>query len=108
MILVNLLILPLALFVKGSVLDTAYLSYSIRSIGGVVIVLALYRRGWINLIGVKMAFWGGIAAMAALLFLDACGILHIPQLYGALGAAFFFLVLGKLVEEVSKRRRRGG
>ena len=107
-ILVNLLILPLALFVKGSVLDTAYLSYSIRSIGGVIIVLALYRRGWINLIGVKMAFWGGIAAMAALLFLDACGILHIPQLYGALGAAFFFLVLGKLVEEVSKRRRRGG
>ncbi len=104
-ILVNLIILPLAIFSKGAVLDNAYISYAIRAIGAIVIVFAIYRKGWINLLGASMAFIGGTLAIFVFIIAKNLGWFTIDKTYGAIAAAIFFIILGKVIEIVKKRRK---
>jgi SSS family solute:Na+ symporter len=103
-LLVNLLIMPLALFVRGGILEMSYISYAIRSIGAIVIAAALYRRGWINLLGVKLAFVGGTATVFLFLLARNLGWFSIDKTFGAVAAAVALLAVGKALEGVQGNR----
>jgi Na+/proline symporter len=64
-VVVALVTVPLAITLRGEVLDTVYISYAIRAIGALVVMLALYARGWITPLGARLAF--GLGAPAVLL-----------------------------------------
>ncbi len=99
-VLVNLLIMPLALFVRGGILDMSYISYAIRSIGAIVIVAALYRRRWVNLLGVKLAFLGGTATIFLFLLAKQLHWFTADKTFGAVIAAVALLAVGKAIETV--------
>jgi SSS family solute:Na+ symporter len=103
-ILVNLLLMPLALYVRGGILDMSYISYAIRSVGAIVIAAALYRKGWINLLGVKLAFLGGTATVFLFILAKNLDWFAVDKTFGAVAAAVGFLILGKAVEAVSGKR----
>ncbi len=95
-ILVNLIIIPLAYYGTGAILDTAYISYGIRAIGAIVIVLGIYKRGWIKIEGVRMAFLGGTIAVVINIIAKNMGLPVIENTYMAIGAAIVFIIIGNL------------
>lgn len=97
-LLVNLVTIPLAILVGKSVLDAAYMSYAIRAIGAIVIMLGIYRRGWINSLGVQMAFIGGTVVILICVVAASYGWFSVDKTYGAVVAAIFFIALGKAIE----------
>jgi len=94
---VNLFTIPMAYFASGDVLDIAYISYGIRAIGAVVILLGLYRKNWINILGVKMAFAGGTIAVIINIAFRLLNLPFIEESYVAVGSAIFFIILGKIL-----------
>ncbi|MFO7873278.1 MAG: sodium:solute symporter family protein [Bacteroidales bacterium] len=95
-IIVNLITIPLAYYGTGAILDTAYISYGIRAIGAIVIVMGIYKRGWIKVEGVRMAFIGGTIAVVANIIAKNIGLPVIENTYMAIGAALFFIILGNI------------
>jgi SSS family solute:Na+ symporter len=104
-IVVNLLMMPLALYVRGGILDMSYISYAIRSIGAIVIVTALYRKHWINLLGVKLAFLGGTATVFLFILAKELGWFVADKTFGGVMAAVAFLALGKAIGTVRGERK---
>lgn len=98
-LLVNLATIPLAIWATGAVLSTAYISYGIRAIGAIVIILGLYGSGWINRRGVIWAFTGGTFAVLANIVLRTLDVIHIQDTYIAIGSALFFIIAGQLYEK---------
>ncbi len=105
-IVVNLITIPLAYFASGAILDLAYISYGIRAIGAIVIVLGIYRKGWIKIEGVRMAFIGGTIAVLANIILNiiarrigwlASGETFLEDTYVAVGAAILFIIIGNFI-----------
>jgi SSS family solute:Na+ symporter len=101
-IVVNVITIPLAIYVGKSVLDAAYISYAIRAIGAIVILLGIYKKGWINALGVQMAFIGGTATIIICVLAQSMGWFSVDKTYGAVGAAIFFIALGKIIEKSIK------
>lgn len=95
-IVVTVLTLPLAILFQKGILDAAYVSYAIRSIGAIVILLGIYKRNWINSLGVKLAFVGGTFAIFVCIIADQMGWFHIDKTYGAIIFGILFIVIGKL------------
>ena len=93
-IIVNLFTIPLAFFASGAILSTAYISYGIRAIGAIVIMMGIYKRGWITLEGVRLAFFGGTLAVLVNILLRILGIIDIEDTYVAVGAALLFIIIG--------------
>ena len=96
-ILVNLFTIPLAYYGSGAILDTAYISYGIRAIGAIVIVMGIYSRGWITIEGVRLAFIGGTLAVFANIILRRFEILNIEDTYVAIAAAVLFIIIGNFI-----------
>jgi SSS family solute:Na+ symporter len=95
-IIVSIVTIPLAAFMKGAILDAAYVSYAIRAIGAIVILLGIYARGWIDEFSVRLAFFGGTAAVFVCLIAGKLGWFEIDKTYGAVIFALLFIVIGKL------------
>jgi len=96
-IIVNILTIPLAYYGTGAVLDTAYISYGIRAIGAIVIVMGIYSRGWITIEGVRLAFIGGTVAVLLNILAKNIGLPVIENTYVAIGAAILFIIIGNIV-----------
>ncbi len=94
-LIVNLLLIPLAILFKGGILDMTYISYAIRAIGAVIILTALYRRNWINLLGLKLAFIGGTAAVFFFVIAKQLEWFSINKTYGSLVVAIIFIIIGR-------------
>lgn len=103
-IIVNLITIPLAYYGTGAILDTAYISYGIRAIGAIVIVMGIYKRGWIKVEGVRMAFIGGTLAVIANIIAKNIGLPVIENTYMAIGAALFFIILGNITGKKAPRK----
>ena len=103
-IVVNLFTIPLAYYGSGAILDTAYISYGIRAIGAIVIVMGIYSRGWIKIEGVRLAFIGGTIAVLANIVLRRLGVLKIEDTYVAIGAAILFIIIGNLIGKKEPRK----
>jgi solute:Na+ symporter, SSS family len=93
-ILVNVLTIPLAYYGSGAILDTAYISYGIRAIGAIVIMMGIYRRGWITVEGVRIAFIAGTLAVIANIIAKNMGMTVIQNTYVAIAAAALSIVIG--------------
>lgn len=95
-VLVNVVTVPLAVSIKSGVLDAAYVSYAIRAIGAIVILLGIYARGWVDEWSVRLAFAGGTSAVFVCMLAARLGWFEIEKTYGAVVFAVIFLVIGKL------------
>ncbi len=102
-VLVNVITIPLAFYSTGAILSMAYISYGIRAIGAIVIVMGIYRRGWISTDGVRWAFIGGTATVLLNIVAKLAGWWRIEDTYMALGAAVVFIILGNLYAIRKKR-----
>ena len=99
-ILVNLITIPLAIVTKGAILNTAYVSYAIRAIGAIVILMGIYLRGWITKTAAKLAFIGGTLFMFLCILAKQMGWFNIDKTFGAVGAAIFFIIVGNIWEKI--------
>jgi SSS family solute:Na+ symporter len=95
-VLVNAVTIPLAIYLRGMILDAAYVSYAIRAIGAIVILLGIYARGWVDEWSVRLAFAGGTAAVFVCMFAGQAGWFEVDKTYGAVIIAGVFLIVGKL------------
>ncbi len=95
-ILVNIITIPLAIFLHGAILDAAYVSYAIRAIGAIVIILGIYRRGWITPEGVRWAFSGGTAAVLFAVAGNRLAWFSIEETFVGVGSALFFIIAGNI------------
>jgi SSS family solute:Na+ symporter len=108
-ILVNLITIPLAIFSSGAILSMAYISYGIRAIGAIVIVLGIYKRGWISTDGVRFAFIGGTVAVIINIIAKLAGWWKVEDTYVAIAAAIICILIGNMYANKRKRdiRARG-
>lgn len=102
-ILVNLVTIPMAIFIHGAILDAAYVSYAIRAIGAIVIVLGIYRRGWISSDGVRWAFTGGTFSVLFAVFGNKLGWFSIEETFVGVGSAIIFIIAGNIRSVLKKR-----
>ncbi|HPF94640.1 MAG TPA: hypothetical protein PLV65_11890, partial [Tenuifilaceae bacterium] len=102
-ILVNLITIPLAVFSSGAILSMAYISYGIRAIGAIVIVLGIYKRGWISTDGVRFAFIGGTIAVIINIVAKLAGWWKVEDTYVALVAAVVCIIVGNIYANKRKR-----
>ena len=105
-ILVNLMTIPLAYYSTGAILSMAYISYGIRAIGAIVIIMGIYKRGWISTDGVRWAFIGGTLAVGVNIAAKLMGWWNIEDTYMAIGAAVVFIMLGNLYANNKLNRLR--
>lgn len=101
-ILVNLITIPLAIYSSGTILSVAYISYGIRAIGAIVIVLGIYKRGWISTDGVRLAFIGGTLAVIVNIIAKLAGWWKIEDTYVAIAAAVVFIIIGNIYSKIRK------
>ncbi len=102
-ILVNLVTVPLAIFIHGAILDAAYVSYAIRAIGAIVIMLGIYRRGWISNHGVRWAFAGGTASVLLAVAGNKLSWFTVEETFVGVGSAVVFIIAGNLWSRFKKR-----
>ncbi len=102
-ILVNIVTIPLAIYSTGAILGMAYISYGIRAIGAIVIVLGIYRRGWISTDGVRFAFIGGTISVIVNIIAKLAGWWKVEDTYIAIAAAIVFIVIGNIYANRRKR-----
>ncbi|MCK4979242.1 MAG: hypothetical protein KAS62_02545, partial [Candidatus Delongbacteria bacterium] len=101
-LLVNIVTIPLAIFIHGAILEAAYVSYAIRAIGAIVIVLGIYKRNWITSTGVILAFIGGTISVFICVIANNLGWFSVDKTYGAVISAIVFILIGNLWEKYRK------
>ncbi len=101
-VLVSLISVPLAYFLQKGILDSAYISYAIRAIGAIVILIGIYSRNWLTEIGVKLAFIGGTITVFLCMLASSKGWFHLDKTYGAIIIAIISLFIGYFI---SKRKK---
>jgi solute:Na+ symporter, SSS family len=102
-LLVNLITIPLAYYSTGAILSMAYISYGIRAIGAIVIMLGIYKRGWISIDGVRWAFIGGTIAVIVNIIAKIYGWWRLEDTYMAVGAALLFIILGNFYSKMKQK-----
>lgn len=95
-ILVGILSIPLAVFLKGGILEAAYVSYAIRAIGAIVIVFGVYLSNWIDENTVKYAFIFGTIVVFIMITANSFDIINIDKTYGAVVVTLAIILFGKL------------
>lgn len=95
---VSILTVPLAITIKGGVLDAAYVSYAIRGIGAIVIIFGVYLKGWIDEITVKYIFIYGTFSVFIFIFLNNLGIITIDKNLGSAGLALMIILISKILK----------
>lgn len=104
-ILINLVTIPLAyLGRKGAILDTAYISYGIRAIGAIVILLGIYAGGWVTPRGVRVAFTGGTLAIILNIVARRLGFFTIEDTYIAVAATLLIILTDYAVTRLCKKK----
>lgn len=93
-IMVNLVTIPLAWLGKdGAILDTAYISYGIRAIGAIVIILGIYAGGWVTRRGVKYSFIIGTMAVISNVTARRLGWVTIEDTYVAVAVTLLAILI---------------
>ena len=101
-LLVNIITIPLAIFIHGAILEAAYVSYAIRAIGAIVIILGIYKRKWITSTGVVLAFIGGTITIFVCIIANNLGWFSVDKTYGAVISAVVFIIIGNIFEKYKK------
>jgi solute:Na+ symporter, SSS family len=104
-IIVNLFTIPLAIYSTGAILSLAYISYGIRAIGAIVIMLGIYKKGWISTRGVRFAFLGGTIAVIVNIVAKKLGWFNIEDTYVAVVAAIISIFIGNLYNRIKENNK---
>jgi SSS family solute:Na+ symporter len=105
-ILVNLVTVPMAIFIHGAVLDAGYVSYAIRAIGAIVILLGIYKLNWISQYAVQFAFIGGTLAILFSLIARKMEWFEIDKTYASILATIFFILIGNIYSKYIARKQK--
>lgn len=103
-ILVNVITIPMAIFIHGAILDAAYVSYAIRAIGAIVIMLGIYKRVWISSEGVRWAFAGGTLSVLFAVAGNKLSWFNIEETFIGVGSATVFIIAGNMWSKFRKRK----
>lgn len=104
-IMVSLVTIPLAILIRGAILDSGYVSYAIRSIGAIIIVFSIYESQWVVSLAANLAF---IIGTAATLLCVAANRLHwfsVDKTYGAVATALLVIILVNCYERLTGTKR---
>ncbi len=93
-VIVNLITVPLAVFLHGAILDAAYVSYSIRAIGAIVILMGLYYRNWISKEAVSLSFTAGTVAIGLSILAAEKGWYDIDKTFAGVIVAIISIIVG--------------
>jgi SSS family solute:Na+ symporter len=105
-ILVNLVTIPLAYLGRdGAILDTAYVSYGIRAIGAIVIIMGIYTSGWVTSRGVRAAFIGGTAAVILNIIAKRLGLFSIEDTYVAVVTTIIIVITDYLLARLKRTKQ---
>ena len=99
-ILINLVIVPLALGIRSGILEAAYVSYAIRSVGAIVLVLGIYYRRAVSQTAVILAFASSIITS---LYFIAGQWIKLPPADGTwltLSVAILAMILGNMIDKI--------
>ncbi len=102
-LLVNGITVPLAIFLHGAVLDAAYVSYAIRSIGAIVIIFGVYYRNWISAESVYFAFSAGTLAIALTIAAKRLQWIELNETLVSIVVALLFIAIGNLHRRLRTR-----
>ncbi len=105
-VLVNLITVPMAIFIHGAVLDAGYVSYAIRAIGAIVILLGIYKLNWISQYAVRFAFIGGTLAILFSLVAKKMEWFEIDKTYASIIATIFFILIGNIYSNYIARKQK--
>jgi SSS family solute:Na+ symporter len=103
-VLVSVLTVPMAIFLKGAVLDTAYISYAIRAIGAIVIILALYARKLVTPLGVRLSFIIGTVAVFVTMIAQQQGWFTVDKTYGAVVTTLLVILFSTLGDRLFRKK----
>lgn len=98
-ILINLIIVPLALIIRSGILEIAYVSYAIRSVGAIVLVLGLYYRKAVTETAVIFAFAASIISGFYFLTSQWIKLPMINNTWLTLMVALGAMILGNIIEK---------
>jgi len=101
---VNIVTVPLAVYVHGAVLDAAYVSYAIRAIGAIVIIMGIYASKWISRHAVYFSFSAGTFAVAISLLAKHQGWFNFDKTLVSVVASVIFIIIGNLYSRFKTRR----
>ncbi len=99
-ILASLATIPLAVFIRGAILDSGYVSYAIRAIGAIVILLGVYQSKWISPLAANLAFTIGTAAILLCVLANRLHWFSVDKTYGAVATTLLVIVLVNLYERL--------
>lgn len=102
-LLVNIVTIPLAIFLHGAILDAAYVSYAIRSIGAIVIILGIYYRKWISAEAVWFAFTAVTLAIRLTIAAKRLHWFNLNETLVSIVVASLFIVIGNLYRRFKTR-----
>lgn len=94
-------IVPLALYMRGLILDTAYVSYAIRGVAAVVVLFGVYISSLRNN---KAALWtiivGTVFALIASILQNR---IYIDKVYAALLSGIFIYLSGVIIMKITSK-----
>ena len=102
----SIVTVPLAIFLKGAVLETAYISYAIRAIGAIVIVTGLYLRKFVTPLGVKLSFLLGTLSVFFAMYAQKQGWFDIDKTYGAVATTIVVIALSSVGDRLFGKKVR--
>ncbi|NLN96076.1 MAG: sodium:solute symporter family protein [Bacteroidales bacterium] len=103
-LLVNIITIPLAIFIHGAILEAAYVSYAIRSIGAIVIILGIYFRKRISAEAVWFAFTAGTLAIGATIIAKQLHWINLNETLVSITVAIIFIVIGNLYRKMKDKK----
>ncbi|MBN1150251.1 sodium:solute symporter family protein [candidate division WOR-3 bacterium] len=103
-ILVNIITVPLAILLRGGILDTAYVSYAIRAIGAIVILMGIYAKGWITPLGVKLSFILGTIVVFLTIVAKQLGIFTVDKTYSAVVTTIVIIAVSTILDKLFSKK----
>ncbi len=99
-ILINLVIVPLAVAIRSGILEAAYVSYAIRSVGAIVLVLGIYYRKMLTNTAVILAFISSIFTSSYFIVSQWIKLPPVDDTWLTLSVAVIAMMMGNLIERL--------
>jgi hypothetical protein len=98
-------ILPLAIFIRGAILDSGYVSYAIRAIGAIVILFGIYKSRWVSSLAANLAFTIVTAAILSCVIANRLHWFSIDKTYGAVASTLLVILLVNIYQRLTGKKK---
>jgi SSS family solute:Na+ symporter len=97
-ILVSLVTIPLAIFIRGAILDSGYVSYAIRAIGAIIILFGIYKSRWVSSLSANLAFIIGTTVTLLCVVANRLHWFSADKTFGAVATTLIVIILVNVYE----------